>query len=277
MIVTVPTEIRFDHYGRYVLPHPETATEQSWTRATTLAKAISDDWALKAWEGRMVASGLARRPDLIALAAATPIPVRGQDGYTEGKRTLNEIVGRAKEAAKSSAGANIGSALHAATASLDRGEEVTLPEPYQADLEIYRQTLWDQRIDVLEIEQIVVLPSLGVAGTFDRIVSLPDVGPAIADLKTGSVEYSWLEISIQLALYAHASHIWRADRREYDPAPAVNQARALVIHLPAGEARCDLYSVDIASGWEAAQLCGQIRDWRGRKNLARPAQLKGAP
>lgn len=42
------------------------------------------------------------------------------------------------------------------------------------------------------------------------------------------------------------------------------------MHLPVGEARCDLYMVDIAAGWDMASICGTVRDWRKRKNLAAP-------
>jgi hypothetical protein len=51
--------------------------------------------------------------------------------------------------------------------------------------------------------------------------------------------------------------------------PEVDQSEALVMHLPVGEARCDLYMVDIAAGWEMASVCGTVRDWRKRKNLAK--------
>jgi hypothetical protein len=48
----------------------------------------------------------------------------------------------------------------------------------------------------------------------------------------------------------------------------VNQEQALVIHLPAGEGRCTLYLGDIVAGWEMALLCGAVRAWRDRRDLA---------
>lgn len=88
------------------------------------------------------------------------------------------------------------------------------------------------------------------------------------------LSYSWTEIAIQLALYAHASTIYDPVSETHDPMPEVDQTRALVMHLPVGQATCTLYEVDIAAGWEMAQICGTVRDWRKRKNLA--AKFSGA-
>jgi len=48
----------------------------------------------------------------------------------------------------------------------------------------------------------------------------------------------------------------------------------LVLHLPAGEGRCTPYLVDVAAGWEAAQLCAQARAWRARRDLARSLEVE---
>ncbi|HZV48732.1 MAG TPA: hypothetical protein VFD49_03075 [Candidatus Dormibacteraeota bacterium] len=56
---------------------------------------------------------------------------------------------------------------------------------------------------------------------------------------------------------------------------AVDRSHALVLHLPAGEGRCTSYLVDIAAGWETAQLCAQTRAWRARRDLAKPLEMGG--
>ena len=50
--------------------------------------------------------------------------------------------------------------------------------------------------------------------------------------------------------------------------PPVRQDRALIIHLPAGQARCDLHWIDITAGWDAAHLAAAARTWRSRRDLA---------
>lgn len=263
-------EPKRDRYGRYLLPHPDGGNELPWTRATTFAKSISDTFGLTKWELRMAVKGVASRSDLYALAAATPI---------EDKAKLDRIAADAKEVAAASSGANLGSALHGFTERLDRGEQVDVPAPWLADVRAYHAALTAAGVRILPhlIERIVVVPDLKVAGTLDRIVDPSGGDPLrIADVKTGKdLSYGWLEIAIQLALYARATAIWDDTRRTYEPMPVVDLDRALVMHLPVGKAQCDLYTVDIAAGWEAAQVCHAVRQWRNRKGLAEP--LRGDP
>jgi hypothetical protein len=250
---------------RYRLPDPQTGKPTLWTRSTTWAKAIADMQAITKWEKRMVAKGIATRQDLVALAAATPL---------ENKDKLNEIADSAKEFAKASAGSNLGTALHAFTEQVDRGEELTAPAPWDADIAAYQAKLTAEKVTIIPdlIERVVVVPAYKVAGKLDRIVDLNDGGlPVIADVKTTQkIDYSWTEIAIQLALYAHAQHMTTEDYTDYLPMPNVDLDRALVMHIPAGQARCDLYTVNIAAGWEAAYICKIVRGWRNRKDLAQP-------
>lgn len=253
----------FDRFGRYRLPHPLTGKATSWTRVTTYAKSIADTYALTKWQMRMCVKGLASRPDLFALAASTPI---------DDKDALDSIAEDAKEAAAASAGANTGTALHTFSEQLDRGENPTVPAPWDADIRAYQTTLAGHgiRIDPQYIECKVVIPDIGVAGTFDRLVQ-HNGDLVVGDLKTGkNLDFGWLEIAIQLALYSRATHLWDRATRTHRPMPQVDQTRALVFHLPVGKATCTVYEVDIAAGWAAAELCGHVRDWRKRKGLASP-------
>lgn len=253
-------EPEFDRYGRYVIPHPVTGKKTSWTRATTYAKSISDTYALGQWMLRMAVKGVAARPDLYALAAATSI---------DDKDGLNRIAEDAKEAAAAKAGANLGTALHSFTEQVDRGETPNVPEPWAADIAAYKRMLTTHRITILPqyLERKVVVPEISIAGTFDRIVDRG--GLKIGDLKTGKdLSFGWLEIAIQLAIYSRATHLWTPATRTFEPMPPVDQDVALVFHLPVGKATAVLYEVDIAAGWQAAQLCGQVRDWRKRRDLA---------
>jgi hypothetical protein len=255
-----------DRYGRYRITDPVTGEERSWVRATTWAKTVSDLFALHGWEKRMVALGFAQRPDLLLRVAAVADP----DSST-GKAELDRLVERAKEHAKAGARANLGTALHAFAESLDVGRTLPqIPPPYDRDISAYRKAMAAVEVSRNYIERICVIRDLGVAGTLDRVVRFKQGRlPLIGDVKTGSdLKYSWNEIVIQLALYAHADTIYDPITREHHPMLEVNQEQALVVHLPAGEGRCTLYLVDIAAGWEMARLCGVVRAWRDRKDLA---------
>jgi hypothetical protein len=255
------TEPKHDRWGRYILPNPTTGEERPWTRATTWANTIADTYGLTKWQMRMVAKGVATRKDLLALAASASIDEKGK---------LDGVAKDALEAAGGSAGRNLGTALHGFTEQIDRGEQPEVPHEWQRDVDAYSATLAEAGVFTVQeyIERVVVCEALGVAGTLDRIIRYePEF--FVADVKTGSdLSYAWGEIAVQLALYANADAMW--DGAEYVPLPPLNREKALVIHLPIGRGKCDLYWVDIAAGWEAARLCGGVRDWRKRDNLAYP-------
>jgi hypothetical protein len=264
------TEPRRDQWGRYLLPHPDTGVEQAWTRATTVANTLADRWALEQWGQRNIVYGMGQRPDLYALAASV---------QADEKEALNRIVAQAQEAAHASSSANLGTALHRLTERIDTGDILDVPDAWKGDVDAYVQTLADHSVKILPelVERIVVVPQVGVAGTFDRIVSV-DGELMVADLKTGkhAVTYGMGEIAAQLSLYSRATHMWGdfdglGDGAEhYVPMPDVSQEQALVIHLPVGEARCELHLVNISIGWFAVELALQVREWRGRKDLSTP-------
>jgi hypothetical protein len=146
----------------------------------------------------MVALGLADRPDLLLAAAA----------HRDDKNKLNDICDQAKEAAKASASATTGTALHALTEQHDRGQTLgVLPADAKADLDAYIAAT--EPFEHLGIEEFVVHDGFKIGGTFDRLVRY-NGEVYIADLKTGSVDFGIGKIAMQLAVYAHSVR--------YDPA-----------------------------------------------------------
>jgi len=253
-----------DRWGRYLIPTPD-GKKKAFTRVTTFAASIDDRWNLEQWKLRMVATGLVNRSDLFAQVAA----------HVGDKQKLNRLCDDAVEAAKGSAGANLGTALHAFTEQVDLGLEPTIPAPWDADVAAYLGTLQANGVRVTAefVERIVVLHQLGLAGTFDRLVTIDGHPlPLIADLKTGNLEHAsaFGAIAVQLACYANADELYDPATGATTPMPEVDRSKALVIHLPAGKATCTLHLVDIEAGWKAAQLCAAVRDWRKRKDLASP-------
>jgi hypothetical protein len=257
-----PANGPFVKSGRYHLLHPETGDRVTYQRTTNFVKLLADDFHLQLWKQRMVLLGSAMRPDIAARAVAA-----GADD----RKQLNTLAEEALEAAGGNRGSNLGTAMHDLTDRADRGEELELPPPLATDLAAYRQALADAGVIIHSelIERIVCLPELGVAGKFDRIVGW-DGRVVVGDLKTqASVDFGWLEIAMQLAVYAHAPFMWDPERGWVEK-PAVDLDEALVFHLPAGTGRCELHVVDIAAGWEACTEAANVRDWRRRsKSLAR--------
>lgn len=257
--------VAFDNFGRYVLPDPTTGEDRPWTRATTFAGAVKDTFGLNRWSLRMLAKGLTARADLVAAIAAN---------YDD-DRTIDKVVADAQEHAGSTTGSTWGTAMHRFTEFIDQGEEpLIVPPEVQGDLDAYRKVM--ARFTSFAIERIVCVPELGVAGTLDRVLDFNGTA-YIGDLKTGKdLRYSAGEIAVQLALYANAAFMWNG--ADWEPMPPVDRERAIVMHLPVGQGRCDLQWVDIAAGWRIAQeLCGPVREWRNRRDLMTPLDLSSPP
>lgn len=274
LLATIEDGPPLDQWGRYKLPDPRDGRERGWVRATTLAQTLSDKFGLARWELRMVAHGLGQREDLMALAGSTDL---------EDTKTLDEVCRKALEAARGDAGANKGTAVHQWTASLDMGKSVGVPKPYNRDVAAYQDALvlWQFTILPRWIERIVVVPSLGVAGTLDRVVLCQDNVMRILDVKTtkrDTLKMSFGEIAIQLALYANSTHAWVPASRSWEETPVVDTRTAYIAHIPIGEGVCEIHEVDITKGWERARLADRVRQARrSAKKLVTPHSLWQEP
>jgi hypothetical protein len=268
-------EPKFDQWQRYKLPHPVTGEMQSWTRVSTVSRTLSDEYGLTQWKLRMTAAGIARRADLIASAAAA-------DPDTD-KQTLDTVVKSAMERAESNRGANLGSAMHKFTERLDLGESIAamgVPEGLVKDVEAYAATLRTAGLTpvVDYSERIVVNVDHGYAGRIDRIVRDRAGQHYALDLKTAKeLSYSWLEIGIQLGGYANATHMAAANLHGYDPMPPVDRMKGLVLHLPIGKAKGEVYAVDIAKGWHAFGVALNVRAMRSAAKEMAWAYSPGTP
>lgn len=271
--------VRRDGYGRYLaptLPTEESPTggtkDVPYTRATTMAKAISDTFALEQWAGRMIVKGMTLRPDLRALAAATPL---------EDRKTLNQVAEDCKTAAGNKVSANLGTARHALTELYDRGQPLPpLEEAEERDLAAYKAILEAEGITPLGdwIERSVFRPDYGCAGTLDRIVRMPDGSLRIADLKTGKdLSYGWGEIAIQLKIYQGAEWSYDYATGLWHRTPETHPDLGLVIHLPVGAGEATTYDVDLRVGQIGLDLASQVRTWRKTRVIAKPRKTAHAP
>lgn len=260
------SDVPRDQWGRYLLPDADGA-ETGWTRATTFAATLAEQYGLSIWHQRQVVWGLARRTDLIELAATIAGP--------EDKKALGAIVDEAHIAAGTEAKANRGTALHKATEIGDRaiGRVDAVPPQFQRDYAAYRDALQRDGIVLMPewIERVIIEPSYHVAGTPDRYVRCGWDGKIrVLDIKTGNLDYAQLEWSVQLALYAHAKAARNYATNSYEPVPEIADDFAIVAHIRPDSGVCELYRVDIRMGWAFARLCAEVRDARQHKALLTP-------
>lgn len=260
-------KLKRDGYGRPMVEPAAGGAAVGYTRVTTFAGSIEDTYNLGRYQQRMVALGLSKRPDLTLSVAAHSTE------SDEDKRTLNDLCEQAREAAGGSAKATVGTAVHRFCERVDRGTMTLdeVPESHRADVAAYVAAM--APLTIHGIEEFVVIDSEKIGGTFDRIVEIDGVR-YVADIKTGSVDYPH-KMTIQLALYSRG---WL-----YDPKKprergntGVSQTAGLIIHLPAGEGRCDFYWINLTAGWEASGLCDKVRAFRKRKDLLAPASFAPA-
>lgn len=243
-------DIKRDRWGRPLITPPDGGPAKPYVRVSTLAKVLDDKTALTKWKQRMVATGIAARPDLAQLAAA----VKGD------KKRLDEVVEQAMAAAETSKAANVGTALHALTEHIDAGTIPDhVPDNLWPDLHAYEHAMTS--IDILAMEQFVVNDTVEAAGTFDRLVKLPDGRIVVADIKTGQHENKYPHgVATQIAIYAN-SYLYHPDngRTGHLPSLGVSTDTGLLIHLPAGQGTCTLYLLDLTVGWALAQTATAVR------------------
>lgn len=255
-------KVKIGHAGRYVLPDPYTGKEKHWTRVSTIAKVLQDSYHLDNWKLRMVAKGMGIRHDLVMLAANLDVK--------EDRDELQEIASKAHEAAGGNVGANMGTALHSYVERLDAGHDLSqerMAPDTRASLETYRETMTRNGLvtDPRFMERVVLNSEYGIVGRLDRILYCPELWPLprIGDLKTQqTMDFGGLEIAIQLALYAHADWMWNEETGEWEPFPEMDTKTAIVMHLPAKENSCEIWDVDVATGWECVRLAMNVRKAR---------------
>src|SRR5574343_108463 len=260
-----PLDFRRDRWGRAIIQG------KPYGRPSSHAKVIEDQYGLELWARRNVAYGLAHDPSLVARVLA--LPSKYDEWSKDDKAAANKIVTDAQAVAKAHKAADIGTALHRITERIDAGETVDAGI-YQADIDAYRQAM--APLAISHVECRMVCHELELAGTADRLVH-HDGHHYIADVKTGAdLSYAGLGYATQLAVYAH-SVLWDLESDQAMETPPINTDRALIIHLPAGQGRCELQWVDIAQGWEIAHLATTVKAAQKRKGWFTPATFTTPP
>jgi hypothetical protein len=267
-VFTTTQEIRRDRWGRYLVLAPGAEKPTGYTRATTVAKTLDDESNLKTWAQRMTALGLAGRPDLVALIAATD---------PEDKKTLNKICERASEAGGATVRRDLGTALHKMLEDSWFDPNYVAPSPYDADVMAVHTALNAAGFTVAAgmTERMIVNDRHQIAGMFDLLLATTGDGDLImADIKTGSsVDFGALGWATQLAIYANADALYRqgkaADGSQdiREPMPAINKSTGVIIHVQPESGACDLHWLNLEAGAEALEMAMEVRRLRKFKPL----------
>lgn len=252
-----------DQWGRYKLPGPD-GPETSYTRATTLAATMAEQYGLSIWHQRQVVWGLSRRPDLLTMASTIAGP--------EDKKALGEIVKEAHIAAGTQSKANRGTAIHSACHAAERGAFEQVPEELRPHVAGYFAELKRQRLEVIPefVERTVIVPEYQTAGTFDNLLRCPDGKIRVGDKKTGRMDYSDIEFAIQMSLYANASAMFNYDTGRYEPMPEVAKDYAILMVIDPETGHCEAQRINIAWGWVWARTAFEVMAIRKTKAVITP-------
>jgi hypothetical protein len=259
--------VRRDRWGRYQVLPVGGAKPIGYTRATTVAKALDDSGGLLSWGKRMVALGLAQRPDLVALVSTTP---------DTDKKTLDDICERAAEQGGATVRRDLGTAVHGMLEKSWSDPTFVAPDPYGADVRAVHDALATARLRVVDgfAERMIVHDRHQIAGTFDLLVEDETGQKFVADIKTGSSLLGALAFAVQLSIYANADALYNQgaakdgseDTRE--PMPEVSKLHGVIIHVQPGSGVCELHWLDLATGAEALELAIAVRQMRKAKTLS---------
>lgn len=243
--------------GRYKLPHPDTGDATDWTRVTTFIEALDDGQGLTIWKLGLTVRGLINNEALLTQARAEH----------DNDKACRAIAEEAHLWAGSKLSAAIGTALHLATEHHDLGTGHRPPDPWGAHVDAWANALDVHGITVLPewVESVVVNTAVGCAGTLDRLVMLPDGRIVVLDIKTGK-DPKKATYAVQAGVYANATHAWTPGGYRALPAD-LDRSTAIIAHLSATDATCDLLTVDAATGWERAQIVTKVREARRIKGL----------
>jgi len=248
----------------------EGVREKTYKRVTSFIDVLEDKSFVQAWSERMVLIGIAEDTSFLRGVLDVNPETR------EGRDLLNRRTKAAKEVGGANRKSDQGTHLHDLSEAVDRREALPegLPDADVLDMVAYAEAT-HPFFKIVHMEELVVNEQLGTAGTPDRVSSWVGEGDLIApdgtviapddllitDLKTGRVDFGGLKMAMQLSIYSRSklnvkgTHI-RADMNN------VNQKWGIIMHLPAGSGKCDLYWADLSLGWTAVGVACDVHEMR---------------
>jgi hypothetical protein len=248
-------------------PTDPTKTER-YSRPSGFAKPLDDEFALTNWRIFKAMDGVARSKALQVQVLAC----KDEDRVEKGR--LREA---ALDKGEANERADQGTGLHAMTVRAEDVKDVDFdPGEHAEDLAAYTSLLDAYGLVSEMIEVPLVNDEYRAAGTADRIfrttypLETPDgdrIEPGeliVGDLKTGSrLDFSVPGYCVQCALYA-TGVLYDVITERRLPTPPINKTWTLLIHLPVGRHRAELFWCPVEVGLYGAWLSFEVKKWQAR-------------
>ncbi|OSC34690.1 hypothetical protein B8W67_05430 [Mycolicibacillus koreensis] len=254
---------------QYVVPGLDGIKQtETFTRATTHAKVLDDSSALIDWKQRATVLGLARNPEFL-----DELSTGGAEHISEldygAKKMLNRLANKAGRSVGTDDASLFGTKLHAYLEALIEGV-ITMddvPDELRGYLEVLFAAMRKHGLSFMGrmVERTVFIPATGMVGTMDFATVDADGVMCVGDLKTsGSIDFSWVAIAVQLAQYANATMMLSWDGSRWEKMPQVSKVIAKVASVPkdAPVPFCRIYSVDLTIGAELMHMATRINQLR---------------
>jgi hypothetical protein len=235
------------------------------TRATSHAKVLGDSSNLTDWRLRAAVLGLARNPELL-----DGLSLDGAEHLTEldfsTKRALSSVANQAARRVGADDGSDFGTKLHGYLEAVLEGVIAfdQVPEMLRPYLLVIFEAMRRHNLSFVAqmVERTVFIPATGMVGTFDFLVMDEHGTLLVGDLKTsGSIDYSWLSIGVQLGQYAGATLILSRDGSRWEPMPEVSQVIGKVVSVPKDSPTpsARIYTVNLALGQEMVEAANRVK------------------
>ena len=247
-----------DGWGRRLIKMPDVEKPKAFTRVTTFIKAVSgkDGDGLRDFHGRYVAKGLIDDPELMQLVLDNDADPDDPDTKKKLNRALNAAAVRAGRDRKR----DQGTAIHDAIARTIAGRPTVSHPDVDGPVAEFMRLVRVHNLSVVASEQIVVNLTYRVSGRFDLVCD-DGSGPAIYDVKTGTLDFSVPEFGPQLYLYASADTIYDPLAEEHRPMLEVSQDHAFIIHVPRDGSEGGIYRVGLDGCKEMCDMALEVRAW----------------
>ena len=261
-----------DKKGRPLITPPGGGEPVPYIRASGLSSVLDDRTNLHRWQQRKAAMGFAAAPNLVQEVVDLQAECADPAQQWPQKQILDRVVRDAMAAGRADEAASAGTRFHDLAERVDRGEAVEADVP---TLERLQEYLHERHgVEVVDAEQFVVNDALGAAGTYDRLLRLPDGRVVIADIKTGRSDPRYpLGVCVQCATYSHAERYDVETGRRAALHPDLDPTVGLLIHAPLVNRKgVHLYWLNLTRGYAAAKVARDvhlIRDWSA-EDLRRP-------
>lgn len=249
---------------------------KGYTRVSTLAGTLDDKGNLIPWSVANAMVGMVKDPSISAQVGSLMDKYDNPWYVPEGKAAIQPLVERAQEIGGADRASGLGTSMHEFTEVIDEGRWPEFaPTELVPWLHAYKERMAEY--EVLGMELFVVNDELQTAGSFDRLLRMPDGRVVVSDLKSGRNDPNYPgKVTMQVAIYANSVRYDQVSGARSPLHEDIDLTTGLLVHAPilgGGKPEVKVYELDLVKGMEMARLALSVREARSWER-SKDAKLK---